>query len=279
VADALERRMSAIVGVNCYVTFGSTSAFNPHYDTQDVVAIQVHGVKRWRGYGTPMAYPVTGFDPGTDITVGNPTWEERIESGDVLYVPRGEAHDAVAEVTPSVHLTLSIVASNGIDLINWMARQAHSNPVFRMDVTRVDGEESLRSHGRLLKHHLHNLVDQLSFDKFLNELNQQRDLRVRLNLGLDNVLNCDTWLVPTSRRRVELAPDAEGEVDVVVGGNTVRLSTKARQTLHLLLQEDGLPLGLLAQRLAPAIQESELLEAIAQLVAGGLVAIEASPTG
>jgi quercetin dioxygenase-like cupin family protein len=34
--------------------------------------------------------------------LSDPVWEELIEPGDVLYVPRGEAHDAVGEVKPSV---------------------------------------------------------------------------------------------------------------------------------------------------------------------------------
>jgi ribosomal protein L16 Arg81 hydroxylase len=137
--------------------------------------------------------------------LSDPVWEELIEPGDVLYVPRGEAHDAVGEVKPSVHLTFGILAPNGIDVLNWIAPRAQNNVVFRMDVTLVGGEEPLHNHGLVLKRHLHQLIDQLSFDAFLDDVDQRRSPRVRLNLGFDNALTPDTWLSPTLKRRIALA--------------------------------------------------------------------------
>ena len=273
-ADAIERRIGHKVGVNCYITFGTTSAFNPHYDTHDVLAIQVQGAKRWRGYGIPIAYPLEDFPPEGNIAFGDPVWEQLIEPGDVLYVPRGEAHDAVSEVKPSVHLTFGILAPNGLDLLNWMVRRAQNNVVFRMDVTRVGGEEALRNHGLVLKRHLHELIDQLSFDAFLDDVDQQRSPRVRLNLGFDNALRPDTWLSPTPKRRIALAPNIEGETGVTLGGSVFRLSANARRTLHLLLEEDGLSFAALAEKLATTVEDDGLRGAVAQLVAKGLVAVK-----
>ena len=189
-------------------------------------------------------------------------------------MPRGEAHDAVSEVKPSVHLTFGIHAPNGIDLLNWMAQRAQNNVVFRMDVTRVGGEEPLRNHGLVLKRHLHELIDQLSFDAFLDDVDQQRSPRVRLNLGFDNALRPDTWLSPTPKRRIALAPDTKGETEVTLGGSVFRLSANARRTLHLLLEEDGLSFAALAEKLATTVEDNGLRGAVAQLVAKGLVAVE-----
>jgi ribosomal protein L16 Arg81 hydroxylase len=273
-ADAIERRIGHKVGVNCYITFGTTSAFKPHYDTHDVLAVQVQGAKRWRGYGIPIAYPLKGLSPRVDIALDNPVWEELIEPGDVLYVPRGEAHDAVSEVKPSVHLTFGILAPNGIDLLNWMVQRAQNNVVFRMDVTRVGGEEALRNHSLVLKRDLHELIDQLSLDSFLDDVDQQRSPRVQLNLGFDSALRPDTWLSPTPKRRIALAPDIKGETGVILGGSVFRLSANARRTLHLLLEEDGLSFAALAEKLATTVEDNGLRGAVAQLVAKGLVAVE-----
>jgi ribosomal protein L16 Arg81 hydroxylase len=273
-ADAIERRIGHKVGVNCYITFGTTSAFKPHYDTHDVLAVQVQGAKRWRGYGIPIAYPLKGLSPRVDIALDNPVWEELIEPGDVLYVPRGEAHDAVSEVKPSVHLTFGILAPNGIDLLNWMVQRAQNNVVFRMDVTRVGGEEALRNHSLVLKRDLHELIDQLSLDSFLDDVDQQRSPRVQLNLGFDSALRPDTWLSPTPKRRIALAPDIKGETGVILGGSVFRLSANARRTLHLLLEEDGLSFAALAEKLVTTAEDSQLRQAVAELVAKGLVAVE-----
>jgi ribosomal protein L16 Arg81 hydroxylase len=276
-ASAIERRIGHRVHVNCYVTFGTASAFTPHYDTHDVIAVQIQGAKRWRGYGVPVAYPLESFPPREHrgkIAYGDAVWEELIEAGDMLYVPRGEAHDAVGEIKPSVHLTIGIEVPNGIDLLNWMAQRVKNDVVFRMDLTRASGEEPLRNHGLVLKQHLHELIDQLSFDAFLDDLDQQRSLRVRLNLGFDNVLRRDTWLSPTPKRRIAFAADAKGETEVTFGGSVFRLSANARRTLHLLLEMDGLSFGALAEKFATTVEDDALREAVAQLAEKGLVAIE-----
>jgi ribosomal protein L16 Arg81 hydroxylase len=273
-ADAIERRISHRVGVNCYITFGTTGAFKPHYDTHDVLAVQVKGAKRWRGYGSPLAYPLEDFPQRGNVAFGDPVWEELIEPGDLLYVPRGEAHDAISEVKPSVHLTFGIHVPNGIDLLNWMAQQARNNVVFRMDLTRAGGEEPLRNHGLVLKRHLHELVDQLSLDAFLDDVDQQRSPRVRLNLGFDNALRPETWLSPTPKRRIPLALNAKGEAPVTLGDRVFRLSANARRTLHFLLEEDGLSFAALAAKLATTVEDNELRGAVAQLAAKGLVAVE-----
>ena len=196
----------------------------------------------------------------------------------MLYVPRGEAHDAVGEVKPSVHLTIGIIPPTGIDLLNWMAQRAKNDVAFRMDLSRVGGEEPLRNHGLVLKRHLHELIDQLSFDAFLDDVDQQRSLRARLNLGSDNALRPDTWLSPTPKRRIALAPDTKGETEVTFGGRVFRLSANARRTLHLLLEQDGLSFGALAEKLATTVEDNGLREAVAQLVAKGLVAVESDET-
>jgi hypothetical protein len=269
-ADSIERRIGHKVWVNCYITFGKTSALKPHYDDHDVLAVQIHGAKRWRGYGIPIAYPVTTASIAFDV----PVWEEFIEPGDVLYVPRGEAHDTIGEVTPSVHLTFGILAPNGIDLLNWVAKRAQTDAVFRMDVTRVAGEEALHSHELAFKRRLHDLIDQLSFNTYLDEADQQRPSRVRVNLGFDGVLRPDVWLAPTPKRPIALALNTEGEAEATIGGRAIRLPANARRALQVLLEEDGLSFATLAGKLATPLEDRGLYEAVAQLLAKGLCAIE-----
>jgi ribosomal protein L16 Arg81 hydroxylase len=272
-AQAIERRLGHPVHVNCYITFGTASAFTVHYDYQDVLIVQVHGAKRWRGYGIPVAYPLNGFPlKSQQIAYGDPVWEQLVEPGDVLYVPRGEAHDAVGEVKPSVHLTIGITPTTGIDLVKWKADRAKNDAVCRMDIGRTGGAESLGNHGAVLKRHLHELIDQLSFDAFLDDLDQQCSLDVRLNLGADSALRPDTWLSPTPKRRIALGPDSETET--TFAGAVFKLSADARRALHFLLEEDGLSFRALAEKLATTMEDSALREAVAQLAAKGLLAIE-----
>jgi hypothetical protein len=169
-------------------------------------------------------------------------------------------------------LTIGITPPTGIDLLKWMIQRAKNDAACRMDISRAGGEESLRNHGLVLKRHLHELVDQLSFDAFLDDLDQQRPPDTRLSLGSNSALKPDTWLSPTPRRLIALGPDSETEV--TFGGRIFQLSANARRTLHLLLEEDGLSFGALAERLATTVEDNGLREAVAELAAKGLVAIE-----
>ena len=159
-----------------------------------------------------------------------------------------------------------------------MTQRAKNDVALRMDLSRVSGEESLRNHGLVLKRHLHELIDQLSLDAYLDDVDQQRSLRARLNLGCDNALRPNTWLSPTPKRRIASAPDIKGETEATFGGRVFRLSVNARRTLHLLLEEDGLSFGALAEKLATTVEDNGLREAVGQLVAKGLVAVESDET-
>src|SRR5579862_536855 len=273
-ADSIERRIGHLVWANCYITFGRASAFTPHYDTHDVLAVQIHGAKRWRGYGIPIPQPLPSFDDNRELAVGASVWDELIEAGDILYEPRGEAHDAVGEVTPSVHLTFAIEVPTGIDLLGWMAEQARTDVLFRMDVTRVGGRDALCGHETQFKRRLKDFIDELSFETFLNEVDQKRASRVRLNLGFDRKLKPDTWLAPTPRRRVALAPTTQGEAEVTIGQTSIRLSANARRAFQVIVAEDGLSFAALAEKLDTHLEDKTLSEAVAELATKGLCAVE-----
>jgi len=134
-ADAIERRLSSTVSVNAYLSFGRGSAFKAHWDSHDVLVVQLHGSKRWRSFGTPMAFPVEGAGPAEPFP-RDAIWEDRMVPGDVLYLPRGEIHEAALEGSePSAHLTIGIAAPHGIDLLQSMVKTAMGDAVARADVT------------------------------------------------------------------------------------------------------------------------------------------------
>src|SRR5262249_28099490 len=87
-SDALERRLAHNIGVNAYLSFGRGSAFKPHWDNHDVIVVQIHGSKRWRSYGTPIPFPVEK-QGREQVLPTEIVWEGVLESGDLLYLPRG----------------------------------------------------------------------------------------------------------------------------------------------------------------------------------------------
>lgn len=107
----LERVFLHRVQANIYLTPPAAQGFRPHYDTHDVLVLQVAGRKRWRiwpGEALPRPTrrtPWTGEAPPE--TAPQPLL---LAPGDALYIPRGVVHDAAAEHgEASLHVTLGFL--------------------------------------------------------------------------------------------------------------------------------------------------------------------------
>jgi len=107
----LEKLFLHAVQANLYLTPPAAQGFRTHYDTHDVLVLQVEGRKRWRVWdGEPLPRPTrrTGWT-GKLAPEGAPHVMV-LEPGDALYIPRGVFHDAATEAgETSLHITLGFL--------------------------------------------------------------------------------------------------------------------------------------------------------------------------
>ncbi|MEI6882215.1 MAG: cupin domain-containing protein [Bacteroidota bacterium] len=107
------------VEANVYVTPGGEQGFTTHYDTHSVMVLQIAGCKRWRLYDFPRRFPLLNetFDT-IQYRPSSPTQDIVLQPGDMLYVPRGMAHDATStNEGKSVHITIGLFPPMWRDLI------------------------------------------------------------------------------------------------------------------------------------------------------------------
>lgn len=154
-ATALSRAFAAQVGANIYCSFENIQAFGPHYDVHDVFAVQTEGTKVWRIYeqqlDTPVDLPPSG--PETlrwlEASRGRLDREIVMRPGDVLYLPRGRFHDALATQGASLHVTFSVTALYGRAILSLLDNAAVQFPLFREYFPPADQDG-----GRALSEHL-----------------------------------------------------------------------------------------------------------------------------
>ncbi len=106
----LEQVFLHAVQANIYLTPPGAQGFRTHYDTHDVLVLQVEGRKAWRIYpGQPVPQPTRRTPWPGGIA---PTGEAEtlvMQPGDALYVPRGVMHDAMAQEGASLHVTVGLL--------------------------------------------------------------------------------------------------------------------------------------------------------------------------
>jgi len=103
----LEARFFCRANVNLYLTRRGIPGLDVHYDDDDVLVLQLRGEKIWRTWPSEQRLPM-GDSPYQNIDVQGPGARHVLKPGDVLYVPRGAPHQAVAGQTDSLHLTVSL---------------------------------------------------------------------------------------------------------------------------------------------------------------------------
>lgn len=154
-AAMLGRAFAARVGVNAYCSFGGVQAFGVHFDLHDVFAVQIEGRKRWRLYQSRAEAPVA-FPAGSEAEVRKwfeatrgPLREEiLLQPGDVLYLPRGWYHEAMADAPASLHLTFSVTPQTGRAVLDLLVKAAMQGADFRAFVppAHLNGGEALAGH-------------------------------------------------------------------------------------------------------------------------------------
>ena len=145
VSNALEGAGLGKSQANVYISWQSHKAFHTHYDTHDVWAVQVEGEKAWNIWEGraewPIAHPVFRGQPQAHHDQARGRLREKVvlKTGDLLYLPRGWYHDALAEAPSSVHVAYGVHAPLGMDLMNMLVERVLYEPEFRKPLPRQDG--------------------------------------------------------------------------------------------------------------------------------------------
>ncbi|MBR8836556.1 MAG: cupin-like domain-containing protein [Stigonema ocellatum SAG 48.90 = DSM 106950] len=131
-ADQVKYNLGCGVQVNAYCSWPQKQGFSSHYDTHEVFILQIDGTKKWYVFPDTFKYPLTeqkssSFQPPE----GEPYLTCTLSRGDVLYIPRGHWHYAIALDEPSLHLTLGVHCRTGIDFIEWLVNQLRQQEDWR----------------------------------------------------------------------------------------------------------------------------------------------------
>jgi ribosomal protein L16 Arg81 hydroxylase len=174
-------QFSARAEANIYCSFEGVQAFASHCDLHEVFAVQCEGEKVWNIYDRRAPSPITapeGEDAqaAIDEAKGAVMMKVRMRPGDLLYIPRGFYHDALASSGASLHLTISVTPYDGRILFRLLEPTALEDEAFReyLPDARANGGTELAARLAMLGERLSQIV---RTQRFRDELaNRQREL-------------------------------------------------------------------------------------------------------
>jgi hypothetical protein len=273
-AAAVEREMGLYTNVNAYLSFSKGGAFKPHWDIHDVLAVQVHGRKRWCFWKTVVPHPVEMADSVPIDASAVPDQEIELAPGDVLFIPRGEPHAAAVSAGCSVHLTIGLRSETGIDFLKYIQKKASQDPLLRMNLPRQVLDEQSDAHEAALKRRLHQLIDATNISQFLQEGDFSRSPAVQTAVS-GELPQMDQVLRLTLRRRVPLPETAPGggPQPVTIGGEVRRLSPPSIDVLRWLFDHDPATLRALHAGLAAHHGQDSIKAALRELLRSGFLVV------
>lgn len=133
-------------GVNIYCSQAGVQAFASHCDPHEVFVVQCDGEKDWRIYRdravAPTEATLSRDQAAIEAAKGPVHTAVTLRPGDLLYIPRGFYHDAVARTERSIHLTFAVQPLYGAALLDLVRDIVTDDPQFRAYLPSATAERT-----------------------------------------------------------------------------------------------------------------------------------------
>ncbi|MEM7073077.1 MAG: cupin domain-containing protein, partial [Pseudomonadota bacterium] len=184
--NMLEASFSAKAQSNLYCSWQAHKAYATHCDTHDVFAVHFVGEKVWNLWQGRADHPINhpkfkhGSQAEIDQARGASCTQLVMRPGDVLYIPRGWYHDALASGETAVHIAFGLTGIIGLDVLDGIYATMIDSPLFRRNLPiPAQGSADLASHiGELAR-----AVNGLLSDPRLAVLMRERQAGFRFQRG------------------------------------------------------------------------------------------------
>jgi hypothetical protein len=200
-AEGLEYFFHEHVQINLYAGWQTSRGFDLHFDDHDVFILQVAGRKRWKVYGMTEPHPLAQDRNSIAKPEDKPLWEETLQDGDLLYLPRGWWHVAEPLAEPTLHLTVGIHNRTGIDLLRWMTESMSKSAAFRQDLPRFSSVSDQQAQMNQLRTELLEMWDEHLLKRYLDNYDAVAEPRPRVDLPWSVM---DKSLIPSDDALVRL---------------------------------------------------------------------------
>lgn len=139
---AMEGVLGGKVQANLYLSSKKRQGFKVHFDTHDVFAVHVEGEKVWNVFKGRAVDPIAhnmfkSLSQEHHEQAKGELWKEvRLKPGDLLYLPRGQYHYALADDGGCIHIAFGVTYPIGVDVISMLYERMIAEPLCRANLPR-----------------------------------------------------------------------------------------------------------------------------------------------
>ena len=262
---------------DAYMSWGDTRGFTTHWDDHDVLIFQIFGRKNWFIFDDTRKFPLYKdlHDQHNPPLIHN--WNQIIQTGDILFIPRGKWHHAVALNEPSFHLTFGFGCRTGQNYMQWLQNKLTSIEGFRRDIPAFASEEEINAFNQELTDMIAKGMKEYTLSSYLCDSDIEMEHRPHFSLP---------WGIKTAttfeNRKIIL------NVGIIVGyehdvtKKTISFSAKYKSyelsdscdfLFKLLMDYKSHPFLEIARQTSENIQTHQLQEMLTSLIKDGLIAI------
>ena len=164
ISNQLQELTNGRCQANLYFSMESHQAFGPHCDEHDVFAMHFEGEKVWNIYENtdpaPINHPMFKYSAEERVQRAGKLIDKIVmKPGDLLYLPRGQYHDALASKNGAIHITFGLTYYKSIDLLSMMWEKFIVSDFMRKDIKKNVNKEYLRDHLKTISKELENIIN------------------------------------------------------------------------------------------------------------------------
>jgi len=250
---------------NAYAAFGPEPATNVHWDTHDVLVMQLKGRKRWRVYEPTHPLPVANqiSNERKDELIDAPVMDLELEQGSCLYVPRGWWHkvEPVAGYD-TIHLAVAIHVPLILDYLIWAAAHILPDlPEVRHGLLGRDVEDGF------IQDAMSRMTEKLSCPETVRRFHARNQERERVvspfNIaGLlqeQNAVEADGWVVVLNARAT-----CQEDTEIMVNGSRCQLGGVHKRIIDKLREVGATPVSTLLLE-ANDMAREKILDALMEM--------------
>ena len=251
--DSLCKEISGLVNQetlgNGYLAFNPQAAFGNHWDCHDVFAVQLIGRKRWKIYPPTFELPMPGqtskaFKSECSET---PILDTVLEAGDILYVPRGWWHSAIAIGEPTFHVAIGVHTTHISSYVEWVCNkflEKHIECRKRIDFSDIDLQNLELAFDKIKQE----IMDEANFNTFKQTIIASNRTSTKFDVSA-NVFGRGEGINPRTRVSLSSNYASVSDENCIINGVKIPPHSHEWKIIKLLSSQNGLSIDELSAQL------------------------------